>query len=215
VIVDIQVWSDVVCPWCYLGKVRLEKALVDFPGDVRVTFRAFVLDPSPVPHPMPIKVAVGAKFGGGERAEQMFSHVTNLAAGDGLHLDFDRALAANTFDAHRLVAWAAGRGRQADMVDAIQRAHFTDGVDIGSRPALARLAGSIGLDEASALAYLGTDEGSESVNADLEEAAKLGITSVPTFVIDNRYAVQGAQEASVLREALEEIARRKAVDARR
>jgi predicted DsbA family dithiol-disulfide isomerase len=101
------------------------------------------------------------------------------------------------------------------MVDAIQRAHFTDGVDIGSRPALARLAGSIGLDEASALAYLRTDEGSESVNADLEEAAKLGISSVPTFVIDNRYAVQGAQEASVLREALEEIARREAVDARR
>jgi predicted DsbA family dithiol-disulfide isomerase len=213
--VDIQVWSDVICPWCYLGKRRLERALVGFPGNVRVTFRAFQLDPSPVPHPVPIKVAVGAKFGGGERAEQMFAHVTRLAAADGLDLDFDRAIAANTFDAHRLVAWAAGHRRQADMVEAIQHAHFTDGVDIGSRPALARVAGPMGLDEASALAYLHSGEGADSVNADLEEAAKLGISSVPTFVIDNRYAVQGAQEAAVLREALEEIARREAVDAHR
>jgi predicted DsbA family dithiol-disulfide isomerase len=209
--VDIQVWSDVICPWCYIGKRRLETALDGFDGDVTVTYRAYQLDSSPVSDPVPIKAAMAAKFGGAERADQMFAHVTAIAAGDGLRLDFDRAIAANTFDAHRLAAWAADRGRQADMVDAIQRAHFTDGVDIGSPDALAGLAGSIGLDAAAALAYLRSSAGYDNVRADLTEARELGITSVPTFVIDGKYAVQGAQEASVLREALAEIARREKV----
>ena len=211
---DIQVWSDVVCPWCYIGKTRLEKALADFSGSARVTFRAFQLDPSPVPQAMPIKEAMAAKFGGRERAEQMFAHVTAIAAGDGLRLDFDRAIAANTFDAHRLIAWAAGRRRQADMLSALQRAHFTDGVDIGSHRALVQVAGSIALDPASALAYLESDAGVEEVRADLAQAAELGITSVPTFVIDGKYAVQGAQEPAALLAALEEIARREAVVSR-
>lgn len=212
---DIQIWSDVICPWCYLGKKRLEKALAGYPGDVTVTFRAFQLDPSPVPHPVPIKQALATKFGGRERAEQMFAHVTGIAAGDGLVLDFDRAIAANTFDSHRLIAWAARQDRQADMLDALQQAHFTEGVDLGSRPALAAVAGAIGLDRAAALAYLKSDAGTGAVDADLTEARELGITSVPTFVIDGKYAIQGAQEAAVLREALDEITRREAVDAGR
>jgi predicted DsbA family dithiol-disulfide isomerase len=159
-----------------------------------------------------LKAALAAKFGGPERADEMFGHVTSVGAGDGLTLDFDRAIAANTFDAHRLIAWAAGQGRQLDMVETLQRAHFTDGEDIGSRRSLARLAGTIGLDEASALAYLESTDGAEEVNADINEARELGITSVPTFVIDGKYAVQGAQEAAMLRDALNEIARREAVD---
>jgi predicted DsbA family dithiol-disulfide isomerase len=215
--VDIQVWSDVVCPWCYLGKKRLEKALADHPhrGEVKVTFRAFQLDPSPVAPGMPIKQAMAAKFGGPQRAEQMFAYVTGVAADDGLVLNFDRAIAANTFDSHRLVAWAARDGRQADMLDALQRAHFAKGVDLGSRPALARVAGGIGFDRQAALAYLESDAGTGAVDADLAEAHELGIRSVPTFVIDGKYAIQGAQEVSVLREALDEISRREAVDAGR
>jgi predicted DsbA family dithiol-disulfide isomerase len=212
---DIQIWSDVICPWCYLGKKRLEKALDGYPGDVTVTFRAFQLDRSPVPHPVPIKQALAAKFGGRERAEQMFAHVTGIAAADGLVLDFDRAIAANTFDSHRLIAWAAAQDRQADMLDALQRAHFAEGVDLGSRPALAAVAGGIGLDRAAALAHLESEAGTGAVNADLTEARELGITSVPTLVIDGKYAIQGAQEAAVLREALDEITRREAVDAGR
>jgi predicted DsbA family dithiol-disulfide isomerase len=213
--VDIQVWSDVICPWCYLGKRRLQRALEGYPGEVTVTFRAYQLDPSPVSAPVPLKASLAAKFGGPARAEQMFGHVTAVAGGDGLTLNVDRAIAANTFDAHRIVAWAAGQGRQLDMLEAVQRAHFTDGVDVGSRPALARLAGSIGLDEASALAYLESADGTAEVNADIAEAQELGISSVPTFVIDGRYAVQGAQEPAMLRQALDEIARREAVEARR
>jgi predicted DsbA family dithiol-disulfide isomerase len=215
VTVDIQVWSDVICPWCYIGKRRLESALSEFPGDVKVTYRAYQLDASPVPQPLPIKEALAAKLGGDGRADQMFAHVTRVAAGDGLTLDFDQAIAANTFDSHRLVAWAAGQNRQADMLDALQRAHFQDGIDIGSRTALGAVAGWIGLDPAAALAYLESDAGTGAVNADLAEARELGITSVPTFVIDGKYAVQGAQESSTLLSALEEITRRGAVDSGR
>jgi predicted DsbA family dithiol-disulfide isomerase len=213
--VDIQVWSDVICPWCYLGKHRLEKALAEFPGDVKVTYRAYQLDPSPVPAGLPIKEALAAKFGGRAQADQMFGHVTAVAAADGLTLDFDRAIAANTFDAHRLIAWAAGQDRQRDMLEALQRAHFRDGIDVGSHPALAQIAASMGLDGAAALAYLASDAGTGAVDTDLEEARALGITSVPTFVVDGKYAVQGAQESATLVAALEEITRREGVDAGR
>jgi predicted DsbA family dithiol-disulfide isomerase len=213
--VIIQVWSDVICPWCYIGKRRLEEALAGFDGDAQVIFRAYQLDPSPVPQGLPIKEALAAKFGGSERADQMFGQVTAVAAGAGLTLDFDRAIAANTFDAHRLVAWAAGQDRQLSMVDALQRAHFTEGVDIGSHAALAGVAGSIGLDVSAALAYLDTSDGTDAVRADIAVANELGISSVPTFVIDGKYAIQGAQEPETMRTALEEIARREAVDAGR
>ncbi|GIF24915.1 putative DsbA family dithiol-disulfide isomerase [Actinoplanes tereljensis] len=209
---DIQVWSDVVCPWCYLGKARLEKAIAQFDGDVTVTYRAFQLDPAPVPRPVPIRDAMAAKVGGWNRAEEMLAHVTSIAAADGLRLDYDRAIAANTFDSHRLIAWASGQGRQADMLDALQRAHFTGGADLGSRPALAGVAASIGLDGAAALAYLESEAGTGAVTTDLTEARELGITSVPTFLIDGKYTVQGAQEPATLLAALEEIARREAVD---
>jgi predicted DsbA family dithiol-disulfide isomerase len=212
---DIQVWSDVVCPWCYIGKHRLEQALHGHPGPLTVTYRAYQLDPTPITAPVPIKAAMAAKFGGRDRAERMFAHVTSIAAGDGLRLDFDRAIAANTLDAHRLIAWAAEQGRQAAMLEALQRAHFTDGVDIGSHAALARIAGTIGLDEPGALAYLASTAGADAVNADLITARELGVTSVPTFVIDGKYAIQGAQEPQTIRSALAEIARRESVDAGR
>jgi predicted DsbA family dithiol-disulfide isomerase len=211
--VDIQIWSDVVCPWCYIGKRRLENALAEFGGDVTVTYRAFQLDAAPVPRPLPIRQVMAEKFGGPERADQMFAHVAGIGAAEGLTLDFDRAIAANTFAAHRLIVWAAGQERQADMLDALQRAHFTDGVDLGSLRALAGVAGSIGLDAEAALAYLGSNAGTRAVTTDLTEASELGITSVPTFVIDGKYKVQGAQETATLVAAFTEIARREAVEA--
>ena len=209
----IQVWSDVICPWCYIGKRRLELALQDFDGPVSIVFRAFQLDPSPVPHPMPLKDVLAAKFGGPQRVEEMWQQVTALAARDGLTLNFDRSVAANTFDAHRMIAWAAGQNRQADMLDALQRAHFADGVDIGSHGALARIAGTIGLDESGALAYLASPAGADAVNADIAVARELGITGVPFFLIEGKYAVNGAQEPDTLKAAFAEIARREAVDA--
>lgn len=209
---DIQVWADVICPWCYIGKSRLEQALR---GDstTTVTYRAYQLDPAPVPVPVPLSTALAAKFGGPDRVAQMWAHVRSIASADGLQLNFERAIAANTFDAHRLVAWAAEQGRQAAMLDALQVAHFTDGVDIGSHPTLARLAGTLGLDEAAALGYLGSTDGVNAVKADIMAARDFGITSVPTFVIENKYAVQGAQSVDTLRAAFDEIRRRESVDA--
>ncbi|GAB2580118.1 polyketide synthase [Paractinoplanes abujensis] len=213
---DIQVWSDIVCPWCYIGKRRLERAIAHLGEPVSVTFRAFQLDPSPVPSGLPIRDALAATFGDRARAEQMVAHVTSIAAGDGLAIDYERAIAANTFDAHRLIAWAAGQGRQVDMLEALQRAHFIDGLDIGSRTVLAAVARSItGQAAPDPAAYLASDAGTGAVHADLAEARELSITSVPFLMIDGKYAVQGAQEPATLIEAFTEIARREAVDAGR
>ena len=210
---NVEIWHDLVCPWCYLGKRRLEAALLGFAGDVSMTFRAYQLDPAPVPAPLPIERAMTAKIGDPVRVEQMFRHVTDIARHEGLSLRFDRAIAANTFDAHRLVAWAAAQELQLNMIETLQRAHFTDGADLGSHAELARLAGEIGLDEQAAFAYLASPAGTDAVSADLLEARELGITSVPTFVVDRKFVIQGAQEPAVLRSAVEEIARREAVDA--
>jgi predicted DsbA family dithiol-disulfide isomerase len=210
---DIQVWSDVICPWCYIGKARLESALTAFGGDAKVTYRAYQLNTAPVPHPLPIKQVMAEKLGGPERGEEMFARVTAMAASEGLTIDFDRALAANTFAAHRLIAWAATQDRQADMLDALQRAHFADGIDIGSLPAIAGVAGSIGLDAAAALTHLESEAGTTAVNTDIEEARALGISSVPTFVIDGKYALPGAHDTTTLLSAFEEITRRESANA--
>jgi predicted DsbA family dithiol-disulfide isomerase len=211
--VDIQVWSDVTCPWCYVGRIRLEKALAAFDGTVTVTYRAYQLNAAPVPEPRLIKQVMAEKVGDPVRAEEMLARVIATGAGEGLTFDFDRAIAANTFAAHRLIAWAAIRERQAGMLDALQRAHFTDGIDIGSIPALAAVAGSIGLDPAAAFTHLQSTAGTSAVHTDFEEAQALRISSVPTFVIDGKYIVPGAQEPSTLLAAFDEITRRESANA--
>ncbi|MEU5910845.1 DsbA family oxidoreductase [Micromonospora sp. NPDC047527] len=207
-IMEIEIYADVVCPWCYIGKRRLDEALAQYEGEVTVRYRPFQLDPSPVPEPRPTVEAMAAKFGGPERARQMFDHVTQVAAGAGLRLDFDRALIANTFDAHRLVSYATDHGRAAEMVEALYQAHFVQGVDIGSREALATLAGEIGLDAGDARRFLESDERVADITAQLATARDLGISSVPTFVLAGKYAVSGAQETQTLLAALAEVEQR-------
>ncbi|MBG6101448.1 MULTISPECIES: DsbA family protein [Micromonospora] len=205
---EIEIYADVICPWCYIGKRRLDEALASYEGEVTVRYRPFQLDPSPVPQPLPLVQALAGKFGGPERARQMVDHVIQVAAADGLRLDYDRAVIANTFEAHRLVAWATEQGRAADMVEALYQAHFNHGVDVGSREALATLAGEIGLDAADARRFLDSDERVADVAADLAAARDLGITSVPTFVLAGKYAVSGAQEVQTLLAALAEVEQR-------
>ncbi|WP_030487638.1 DsbA family oxidoreductase [Micromonospora chokoriensis] len=205
---EIEIYADVICPWCYIGKRRLDEALASYEGEVTVRYRPFQLDPSPVPQPLPLVEALAGKFGGPERARQMVDHVTQVAAGDGLRLDYDRAVIANTFDAHRLVSWANDQGRAGEMVEALYQAHFNHGVDVGSREALATLAGEIGLDAADARRFLDSDERVADVSADLATARDLGITSVPTFILAGKYAVSGAQEVQTLLAALAEVEQR-------
>ncbi|MEU3114511.1 DsbA family oxidoreductase [Micromonospora chalcea] len=207
---DIEIYADVVCPWCWIGKRRLEQALESYDGEVNVRFRPFQLDPTPVTEPKPLLEALGDKFGGRDKAEGMAAHVTGVAAGAGLDLRFDRAVAANTFDAHRLVRFAAERGRSAEMVERLYRAHFHDGIDVGSIDALVKLAGEAGLDETEAREYLESNLGRREVAADLSAAHQLGVSSVPTFVLAGKYAVTGAQEPETLLAALREVAQREA-----
>ncbi|KIR64420.1 MULTISPECIES: DsbA family oxidoreductase [Micromonospora] len=207
---EIEIYADVVCPWCWIGKRRLEQALESYGGEVTVRYRPFQLDPSPVSEPKPLVEALAAKFGGRERAEGMFAQVTRVAAGVGLDMRFDRAVHANTFEAHRLIRFAAERGRSAELVEALYRAHFADGVDIGARDALVKLATGVGLDEVEARDYLESNLGRREVAADLAAARELGVSSVPTFVLAGKYAVTGAQEPETLLAALREVEQREA-----
>lgn len=208
---EIEIYSDVVCPWCYIGKRRLERALESYDGDVTIRYRPFQLDPTPVPEPRPLVESMAAKFGGPERTREIFAHTTAVAAGADLDLRFDRALTANTFDAHRLI-WFAGRhGRAAEVVEALHRAYFTDGVDIGSPASLATVAAGAGLDGPEVRQFLDGDGGAAEVRAELTAARELGVTSVPTFVLAGKYAVTGAQEPETLLAALTEVASRESV----
>ncbi|SCL38650.1 Predicted dithiol-disulfide isomerase, DsbA family [Micromonospora pallida] len=205
---EIEIYADVVCPWCYVGKRRLEQALAAYEGSVTLRYRPFQLDPTPVAEPRPLLEGLGAKFGGVARARQMADHVAGAAAGVGLKLDFDRAVTANTFDAHRLVRFTEAHDRAAEMIEALFQAHFTDGVDIGSRPALASIAATVGLDETEVRDFLDSDAGVAELRAELAEARSVGVTSVPTFVLAGKYAVSGAQEPETLLAALAEVERR-------
>jgi predicted DsbA family dithiol-disulfide isomerase len=205
---EIEIYADVVCPWCWIGKRRLEQALASYGGDVTVRYRPFQLDPTPVTEPKPLVEAMAAKFGGRERAEAMAAQVTQVAAEVGLDMRFDRAVRANTFEAHRLIRYATERGLAEETVEALYAAHFTDGVDLGSRDALVELAGKVGLDETEVRDHLDSPVGRREVAADLTAAQQLGVSSVPTFVLAGKYAVTGAQEPETLLAALSEVERR-------
>jgi predicted DsbA family dithiol-disulfide isomerase len=207
---EIEIYADVVCPWCWIGKRRLEQALERYDGEVTVRFRPFQLDPTPVTEPQPLIDALGAKFGGRDKAEGMAAHVTQVAKGAGIDMNFDRAVAANTFEAHRLVRFATERGRAAEVVERLYRAHFQDGIDVGSTDALVKLAAEVGLDETEAREYLESNLGRREVAADLSAAHQLGVSSVPTFVLAGKYAMTGAQEPETLLAALQEVAQREA-----
>lgn len=207
---EIDVYADLVCPWCYLGTRRLQQALKSYDGDVTVRLRPFQLDPSPVSEPRPLLEALGVKFGGAARVGQMLSRVSEVAGGDGLELRFDRAIAANSFDAHRLIWYAEQRGLAPRMSEALYQAHFVDGVDIGSRSGLATVATGVGLDETEVRRFLDSTDGEAEVRAAVAEAQELGVTSVPTFVLAGKYALTGAQEVETLLAALAEVASREA-----
>jgi predicted DsbA family dithiol-disulfide isomerase len=208
--VDIDIYSDVVCPWCYIGKRRLDAALASFDGDVTVRFRPFQLDPTTPRDGRPLLDWLGPKFGGEARVRQMTDHTTSVAAGDGIEMHFDRAIIANTFDAHRLI-WFAGESALA-VAEALHKAHFTDGLDIGSPSVLTSIAVEAGLDESDVRTFLASDAGAADVQAEIDGAHQLGISSVPTFVFAGKYAVSGAQDSTLLLDTLREVARREAAE---
>ncbi|NUR25638.1 MAG: DsbA family oxidoreductase, partial [Catenulispora sp.] len=202
---DIEIFSDVVCPWCWIGERKLIQAVEGFTADtgepVNVRWRAFQLDPSATSEGQPLVEWLGKRYGGEDTARRMFGQVTSVGAEVGLDMKFDRAISANTLEAHRLIWWARSSGaNQRDMVEALHKAHFTDGLDIGSTDVLVDVAASIGHDPAEVREFLDSPGGLGEVERELETGRELGITGVPTFIFAAKYAISGAQDASAVRQ---------------
>ncbi|MGZ4615710.1 MAG: DsbA family oxidoreductase [Actinomycetes bacterium] len=203
----VEIWSDVVCPWCYIGKRRFEAALARFPHaeQIQVEWKSFELDPS-APRRLDGDLAdhLAAKYGVSRaEADGMHARMAGVAAEEGLEFRFDIARSGNTFDAHRLLHLAADRGLQGALKERLVQAYLTDGEAIGDPATLSRLAVEVGLPAADVDAVLDGDQYAEQVRADEREARALGITGVPFFVVDRTYGVSGAQPADVLLEVLQ------------
>jgi len=205
----IDIWSDIACPWCYVGKRHLEQALERFPhkDDVAIVWRAFELDPSaPKIRDTSQSYAerLARKYGTtAPEAQHMIDRMVHTAAKDGLEFRFDRIRPGNTFDAHRLLHLAHERGKQDALKERMLRAYMTEGQAIGDRDALAALACEVGLDEQEVRALLDGDRYAAEVRQDEAMARELGINGVPFFVLADRFGVSGAQPADVLLGALE------------
>lgn len=202
----VEVWSDVVCPWCCIGRASLQAALADFEhaADVEVVWRSFELDPTaPAMQTESLADQLAAKYGvGPEEVAGMFDDVRERAVPLGIDLRFDIARSGNTFDAHRLLHLARATGHQDALKGRLFLAYFTEGEPIGDRGTLARLAVEVGLDPDQVAAVLDGDAFAEEVRADEAEARALQVTGVPFFVIDRRYGVAGAQPVAQLLGAL-------------
>lgn len=207
---EIEIWSDVICPWCYIGKRRIEAALAQFPQreEVHVIWRSFELDRNaPRQQPGTLQEMLARKYHVSmEQAAAMNARVTALAREVGLDYRLAEAKPGNTFDAHRLLHLAAARGFDAQATERLMHAYFSEGLAVGDQAALARLAPEFGIDDAEALALLQSDAYADGVRADEQRAAELGITGVPFFVFDNKLAVSGAQPVDVFVGALRRAA---------
>jgi predicted DsbA family dithiol-disulfide isomerase len=206
--VRVDIWSDVVCPWCYIGKRRFEAALVGFEhrDEVELCWHSFQLDPTaPATTEGGYRDPLVRKFGRTDaQVAAMLDDMTELAAKDGLDYRFDRAHHANTFDAHRLLHLAHEHGVQDEVKERLFQAVFTDGQTVSDHRTLREIGVAAGLDGAEIDSMLSSDAYRAEVAADIEQARTYGISGVPFFVIDGRYGVSGAQPAAVLQQALEQ-----------
>lgn len=203
--ISVEVWSDVACPWCYLGKRRLEKAIDRFDGAVSITWKSFQLDPGiPRGEHTPHAEALAKKFNApAEQIREMNQRLVDLGAEVGLEYNFDSYIQANTRDAHRVLHLAQERGLGDAMKDRLLRAQFTEGALVDDPETLATLASEVGLEADAVRAMLTTDEYDAEVQADIDEAAALGASGVPFFVFDRAFAVSGAQPVEVFETALQ------------
>lgn len=205
---QIEIWSDVVCPWCYIGKRRFESALARFAhrDEVTVIWRSFELDPNaPRQDARSLNAYLAQKYGVSlDEAAAMNQRVTDLAAAEGLDYHLDRARHGNTFDAHRLIHLAAAHGQQAVAKERLLRAYFSEGQTISEHATLAALGAEIGLDGDEVRAMLDGEAYADNVRADEQRASGFGIHGVPFYVFGERYGVSGAQSSAVFLDALEQ-----------
>ncbi len=201
---QVDVWSDIACPFCYIGKRNFEAAVSASTIPVEVTFHSFLLAPdapeeSPADHATGLARKMGVDLA---QARQMEARLTEAGAAAGLTFDYGRLQSTNTLGAHRLAHHARSHGRQAEMVERLMAAYFTEGRHLGRVDELADLAADIGLDRAEAHDVLSSGRYAQDVELDQRRAASYGIRGVPFFVIGGKYALSGAQEPAVFRDAL-------------
>jgi predicted DsbA family dithiol-disulfide isomerase len=199
---QLEIWSDIACPWCYVGKRRMEAALAQFEhrDEVTVTWRSFELDPEAPPERSGERAArLAAKYGTTvEQARAMERNLTEVAAGDGLDFRFDIARSGTTFDGHRLVHLAREHELQDEMKERLLHAYFSEGELMSDHDTLVRLAVEVGLPEAETRAMLASDGYGDQVREDERTAHELGISAVPTFVIDRALGASGAHPPDAL-----------------
>lgn len=202
----VDVWSDIACPWCWVGRRHLEAAVAQFPHEVEVVWRAFELDPAApkaLPESTDLVQKLADKYGTDRQgAQSMIDRMDRVGTEAGLDFRFDRVKPTNTFDAHRLLHWAAKFGKQDALKERLMSAYMHEGLSVSDHAVLADLADAVGLPADETAALLSSDQHAQDVRDDERMAAQLGVTGVPFFAIDERFAVPGAQPAELLLAAL-------------
>ncbi|KAA9333459.1 DsbA family oxidoreductase [Hymenobacter busanensis] len=205
----VEIWSDIVCPFCYIGKRKFENALAQFAhrDDVEIVWRSFELDPEAKTQAAGnLNERLAAKYGRSVKwAKQMSDNMTQTAAEVGLHFDFDKAIPANTFRAHRLVHLAAQHGLQDAAKERLFKAYMEDGLNVDDVPTLQRLGTELGLPAEGVTRVLTSDEFAQDVRHDEYQARQIGVRGVPYFVFADKYAVSGAQPTELFQEVLEKV----------
>ncbi|MBO6901823.1 MAG: DsbA family oxidoreductase [Rhizobiaceae bacterium] len=212
--ISVDVISDVVCPWCFIGQKRLKKAIAAVPDvEVTVHWRPYQLDATIPADGLDRKQYMVAKFGGEERLKRAHAQMLEASRDDGIDFALgDIKVSPNTLDAHRVIRWAGGTetNRQDEVVTELFSAFFEQGRNVGDHEVLIDVAGKAGMDAAVVETLLATDSDREAVRAEIETAQRMGITGVPCFLLESRYAVVGAQDAAMLADAIRRVAAAKA-----
>ena len=205
----VEIYSDISCPWCYIGEKRFAAALASFAEeDVEVVFRPYQLDPGASTTPRPLTDALREKFGA--NVQQMLGRVTEAARGEGIETRWDDAIAVNTLAAHRLLRLALreyGPAVQRALAERLFDAHFTRGCNVGDPALLTELAVAAGMNRERVRGYLESDEGLVETRDEIDQARQLGIRAVPTFVFEDQYMVEGGQPSAVFADVLRQVSR--------
>jgi predicted DsbA family dithiol-disulfide isomerase len=198
----LTLFSDPICPWCWIGKRRIEKVVQGLGVPVQWTLKAYELGPREA-KPEPVMKMLRKKYGGTEaEIQRMFDRVRQIGAEEGLIYDFERAIAAPSFDAHRLIKWAAPQGKDRRLLEELHLAHFRKGMDISEHEALEQVCVSAGLEGAEAARVLKSGEYAEQVKGEIEEAHASGVRGVPFLILNDEFAVSGAQPMGVFQRAV-------------
>jgi predicted DsbA family dithiol-disulfide isomerase len=207
----VEIWSDVVCPWCHVGTRRFSAALDRFDGDVDVSYRAFELDPTVPPEGVDLADYLARKFGSPAALDGVRRRLARVGAEVGIDFHWDGQRRVNTFDAHRLAVWAeevGGPRVRAALEERLFRAYFTDNDDVSDHAVLSGLATDVDLERTAAAEALATGAGADRVRAEEAQATELGIAAVPTFVVEGRWAIPGAQDVDTFVQVLLRAAER-------